>query len=70
MMRELIGNPKKNKLIAFDVNVVIFQILNMKMKKQRAHWIKTAGGSSIYTNQLINFKKKKLKIFNLSKEMF
>ena len=66
MLRELIGNPKKNKLIAFDVFSDSFPNTKyVNEKKQRAHWLKTAGGSSIATSQLNKiFKKKKLKIMN------
>ena len=69
MMRELIGSPKKNKLIAFDVFSDDFPNTNFKNEKiQRKHWIKTAGGSSIAINQLSSiFKKKKIKNFELIK---
>ena len=67
MMRELIGDPKKNKLIAFDVFSDDFPNTNYKNeKKQREHWIKTAGGSSIAITQLDKIlKKKKLIITSL-----
>ena len=66
MMRELIGNSKKNRLIAFDVFNDDFPNTKYENeKKQRQHWIKTAGGSSISTSKLDKiFKKKKLKIMN------
>jgi len=69
MLRELIGNPKKNKLIAFDVFSDSFPNTKyMNEKKQRAHWLKTAGGSSIATSQLNKiFKKKKIKNYELVK---
>lgn len=69
MMRELFSNPKKNKLIAFDVFSDDFPDTKFKNEKiQRKHWIKTAGGSSIGTNQLKSlFKKKKIKNFELVK---
>ena len=69
MLRELIGNSKKNKLIAFDVFSDNFP--NTKYsneKKQRAHSLKTAGGSSIATSQLNKlFRKKKIKNYELVK---
>ncbi len=69
MLRGLIGNSKKNKLIAFDVFSDNFP--NTKYsneKKQRAHWLKTAGGSSIATSQLNKlFRKKKIKNYELVK---
>lgn len=69
MMRELIGNPKKNKLIAFDVFSDDFPNTKYENeKKQRDHWIKTAGGSSISTSQLDKIlKKKKIKNYELVK---
>ena len=69
MLRELIGNPKKNKLIAFDVfNDNFPNTKYVNEKKQRAHWIKTAGGSSIATSQLNKiFKKKKIENYELVK---
>ena len=69
MLRELIGNPKKNKLIAFDVfNDIFPNTKHANEKKQRAHWLKTAGGSSIATNQLNKiFRKKKIKNYELVK---
>lgn len=69
MLRELIGNPKKNKLIAFDVFSDKFPDTKYQNEKiQRKHWIKTAGASSIGTNQLVKiFKKKKIKNFELVK---
>ena len=69
MMRELIGNSKKNKLLAFDVFNDDFPDTNFKNEKiQRQHWIKTAGGSSIATSQLDKiFKKKKIKNYELIK---
>ena len=72
MLRELFGKPKNNKLIAFDVFSDKFPDTNFANEKiQRKHWIDTAGGSSISTNQLTKiFKKKKLKILNLSKGMY
>ena len=40
----------------------------MNEKKQRAHWLKTAGGSSIATSQLNKiFKKKKIENYELVK---
>ena len=61
MLRELIGNKKKNKLVAFDVFSDEFPNTNFQNEKiQRKHWIKTAGGSSISTNQIDKiFKKRK-----------
>ena len=38
--------------------------LNTLMKKQRDHWIKTAGGVSISKKDLEKILKKKLKILN------
>ncbi len=69
MLRELIGNPKKNKLIAFDVfNDNFPNTKHVNEKKQRAHWLKTAGGSSIATSQLNKiFKKKKIENYELVK---
>lgn len=69
MMRELIGNSKKNRLIAFDVFNDDFPNTKYENeKKQRQHWIKTAGGSSISTSQLDKiFKKKKIKNYELIK---
>ena len=69
MMRELIGNSKKNKLVAFDVFSDDFPNTNFKNEKiQRKHWIKTAGSSSIATSQLDKiFKKKKIKNYELIK---
>ena len=69
MMRELISNSKVNKLIAFDVFNDNFPNTKYKNeKKQREHWIKTAGGSSISTAQLDKiFKKKKIKNYELVK---
>jgi len=69
MLRELIGNKKKNKLIAFDVFSDDFPNTNFHNEKiQRKHWIKTAGGSSISTNQIEKiFKKKKIKNYELIK---
>ena len=71
MMRELIGKPSRNKMVAFDVFSDDFPNTSFKNeKKQRKHWIATAGGSSISTTQLNKiFKKKKLKIMSLLKEM-
>jgi len=67
MFRELF--KMKNKLIGFDVFSNIFPNTKYKNeKKQRAHWIKTAGSSSISDKQLQNiFKKKKIKNFELIK---
>ena len=67
MLRELFGNPKNNKLIAFDVFSDKFPDTKYKNEKiQRKHWISTAGGSSIGTKQLEKiFKKKKIKNFEL-----
>ena len=67
MLRELFGNPKNNKLIAFDVFSDKFPDTKYKNEKiQRKHWISTAGGSSIGTKQLKKiFKKKKIKNFEL-----
>ena len=60
MLRELIGKPRKNKLIAFDVFSDKFPDTKYKNEKiQRKHWINTAGGSSISTSQLTNILKKK-----------
>ncbi len=72
MLRELFGKPKNNKLIAFDVFSDKFPDTNFANEKiQRKHWIDTAGASSISTNQLTKiFKKKRLKILNLSKGMY
>ncbi len=69
MLRELIGKSKSNKLIAFDVFSDKFPDTKFKNeKKQRKHWINTAGGSSIAINQLTKiFKKKKIKNFKLIK---
>ena len=61
MMRELVGNPKKNKLVAFDVFNDDFPNTKFKNEKaQRKHWIATAGASSISIKQLKSiFDKKK-----------
>ena len=69
MLRELIGSTKKNKLVAFDVFSDDFPNTNFQNEKiQRSHWIKTAGGSSISTNQLDKiFKKKKIENYELIK---
>ena len=69
MLRELIGNKKKNKLVAFDVFSDEFPNTNFQNEKiQRKHWIKTAGGSSISTNQIDKiFKKKKIENYELIK---
>lgn len=69
MLRELIGSSKKNKLVAFDVFSDDFPNTNFQNEKiQRSHWIKTAGGSSISTNQLDKiFKKKKIENYELIK---
>lgn len=69
MMRELVGNPKRNKLVAFDVFSDDFPDTKFKNEKaQRKHWISTAGGSSISTKQLKSiFDKKKIKNFELVK---
>ena len=69
MIRELIGDPKKNKLVAFDVFSDDFPNTNYKNeKKQRLHWIKTAGGSSIGITQLDKiFKKKMINNYELVK---
>lgn len=69
MLRELFGKPKNNKLIAFDVFSDKFPNTNFENEKiQRKHWIDTAGGSSISTNQLTKIlKKKKIKNFELVK---
>ena len=53
MLRELFGNPKNNKLVAFDVFSDKFPDTKYDNEKiQRKHWINTAGGSSISTKQL------------------
>lgn len=69
MLRNLLGKPKYNKLIAFDVFSDKFPDTNYKNEKiQRKHWIKTAGGSSIDTKQLVQiFRKKRIKNFELIK---
>ena len=69
MLRQLLGNSKRDKIVAFDVFSDDFPNTNFKNeKKQRRHWIKTAGGSSISTRQLRTiFKKKKVKNFELVK---
>lgn len=69
MLRELLGNSRRNKIVAFDVFSDNFPNTNFKNeKKQRRHWIKTAGGSSISTTQLkAIFKKKKVRNFELVK---
>jgi hypothetical protein len=69
MIRQLIGNHKKNKLIAFDVFSDKFPDTKFENeKKQRKHWIKTAGGSSISTVQLDKIlRKKKIKNYELIK---
>jgi len=69
MLRELIGNTKKNRLVAFDVFSDDFPTTKFQNEKiQRRHWIKTAGGSSISTNQLEKiFKKKKIENYELIK---
>ena len=69
MLRQLLGNSKRDKIVAFDVFSDDFPNTNFKNeKKQRRHWIKTAGGSSISTSQLKTiFKKKKVKNFELVK---
>ena len=68
MLRELIGNKKKNKLVAFDVFSDEFPNTNFQNEKiQRKHWIKTAGGSSISTNQIDKIFKKKIENYELIK---
>ena len=65
MLREMFEDKKK--LIAFDVFSSKFPNTNYKNeKKQREHWIKTAGPSSITKKQLKSlFKKKGVKNFEL-----
>ena len=69
MIRELIGNKKKNKLVAFDVFNDDFPNTKFHNEKiQRKHWINTAGGSSISTRQLNRiFKKKNIDNYELIK---
>ena len=69
MMRELIDNSQKKKLVAFDVFSDEFPNTNFKNEKiQRKHWIKTAGASSISTSQLNKIlKRKKIKNYELIK---
>lgn len=67
MFREMF--KMKNKLIGFDVFSNTFPDTEYKNeKKQRSHWIKTAGSSSISDKQLKSiFKKKKIKKVELIK---
>ncbi len=53
MMRQLLGNYFSAKLIAFDVFTDEYPDTKYEEDKgQREHWLKTAGGSSIGTEQL------------------
>ena len=68
MFRKMFGKSK-NKLIAFDVFSDKFPNTKFKNeKKQRKHWIKTAGSSSIDTSQLKKIlERKKIRNFELIK---
>ena len=58
MLRKLMGGSQSRRLIAFDIFSDKYP--NTKFKEdqtQRKHWIKTAGSSSISTNQLKYLKK-------------
>lgn len=69
MMRNLFGNSISAKLIAFDVFDDIYPDTKFPQDKaQREHWIKTAGESSIDTNQLEQiFKVKGIENYELIK---
>ena len=64
MLRKIF-KKRKSKLIGFDVFEEPYpQTKYSNEKKQRDHWIKTAGGVSISKRFRKNIKKKKLKILN------
>ena len=67
LMREILGSQFSSRLLAFDVFSDKYPNTNFKEDKiQRKFWIKTAGGSSISTDQLKkNLKEKKIKNFEL-----
>ena len=67
LLRELLGNYYSAKIIAFDVFSDEFPDTTFEEDMaQREHWIETAGGSSISTEQLEDvFRRMKVKNYEL-----